>query len=605
MTVNMARIYEDLSVVIRRSKVALMVLAALLLLVLIFYWKIQVLDHQKYWKMAEANRIREFPLSAPRGLILDRQKVILAENVPSFKVSLVREAVTDYDRTLEGLSQLLGLSQEDLRKRIDRYRLLPTFEPIVIKDNLKLEEVSIIEARKDEFPEIKLEVEPRRFYPFGQTGAHLIGYLQEVSVDELRTQPEKRWRAGEMVGKAGLEKQYNDQLSGRDGKVQEMVDSLGRPRAEISRTEPQPGHNLELTIDFDLQKKAEELLLGREGAIVALDPRSGDCLVWASSPSYDPNHFISRFSANEWLAIINDPGKPLENRVIRGLYSPGSTFKIVMALAALNEGVITENSTFFCSGSIEIYNKEFACWFKPGHGLLNLPEAIKNSCNVYFYQLGRRLDIDTIAAYARMMGLGQKTEVDLPGEKEGLVPSTDWKRKFLRQAWFPGETISVAIGQGPLLVTPLQMAYLTSLVASRGKKIRPHLVKSREDQPAVSRIDLPESIIEKVVEGMWRSVNNQGTGQGAYQPGFDVCGKTGSTQLISRETAERLTQRGGELKKTHSWFTGFAPRDNPEIVVTVLVEFGGMGGQTAAPIAGQIFKAYREKYVRQTDIQRD
>lgn len=594
----MARIYEDLTVAIRRSKVTLMVLAVLLLLVLIFYWKIQVLDHQKYWKMAEANRIREFPLEAPRGLILDRQKVILAENAPSFKVSLIREAISDYDQTLIELSQLLGLSQEDLRKRIDRYRFLPTFEPIVIKDNLKLEEVSIIEARKDEFPEIKLEVEPKRFYPFGQTGAHLIGYLQEVSVDELRTQPEKQWRAGEMVGKSGLEKQYNDQLAGRDGKIQEIVDSLGRPRAEISRTEPQPGHNLELTIDFDLQRKAEALLQGREGAIVVLDPRSGDCLVWASSPSYDPNRFINRFSAEEWLAIINDPGKPLENRVIRGLYSPGSTFKIVMALAALNEGVITENSTFFCSGSIKIYNKEFACWFKPGHGQLNLPEAIKNSCNVYFYQLGRRLDIDTIAAYARMMGLGQKTEIDLPGEKEGLVPSTDWKRKFLRQAWFPGETISVAIGQGPLLVTPLQMAYLTSLVANRGKKIRPHLVKSREEPPAVSRIDLPESIIEKVVEGMWRSVNNQGTGQGAYQPGFDVCGKTGSTQLISRETAERLSQTGGELKKTHSWFTGFAPRHNPEVVVTVLVEFGGMGGETAAPIAGKIFQAYREKYVR-------
>lgn len=601
----MARIYEDLSLAIRRSKVTLAVLAALALLVLIFYWKIQVLDHQKYWKMAEANRIREFPLSAPRGLILDRQKVILAENVPSFKVSLVREAITDYDRTLRELSQLLGLSQEVLKKRIDRFRFLPAFEPIIIKDNLKLEEASIIEARKDEFPEVKLEVEPKRSYPFGQTGAHFIGYLQEVSVDELRTQPEKRWRAGEMVGKAGLEKQYNDYLAGKDGKIQEIVDSLGRPRAEISRIEPLPGRNLEVTIDFDLQRKAEELLEGREGAIVALDPRSGDCLVWASSPSYDPNRFISRFSADEWLSIVNDPGKPLENRVIRGLYSPGSIFKIVMALAALKEGIITENSTFFCSGSIEIYNKEFACWFRPGHGHLNLPEAIKNSCNIYFYQLGRRLDIDTIAAYARMMGLGQKTEVDLPGEKEGLVPGSDWKRKFLRQAWFPGETISVSIGQGPLLVTPLQIAYLTSIVANRGKKVKPHLIKNREDQLAVDHLEWPESLIDKLVEGMWRSVNDQGTGQGAFLPGFDVCGKTGSTQVISRETAERLTQTRGEIKKTHSWFTGFAPRHNPVIVVTVLVEFGGRGGQTAAPIAGQIFKAYREKYVRQTDIQRD
>lgn len=601
----MARIYEDLTTVIKRSKITLYILAGLIILVLAFYWKIQVLDHQKYWKMAEANRLRELPLTAPRGLILDRQKVILADNAPSFKVSLVREAVVDYEKTIDSLAQLLNLNREELKKRIDRYRFMPAYEPIIIMDNLKLEDVSLIEARKDEFPEIKLEVEPRRYYPFGQTGAHLLGYLQEVSVDEIRTQPEKRWRGGEMVGKSGLEKQYNDTLTGREGKILEMVDSLGRPRAEISRTEPQPGRNLELSIDFDLQRRAEELLQGREGAIVALDPRNGECLVWASSPSYDPNRFISRFSADEWLALVNDPGKPLENRVIRGLYSPGSTFKIVMALAALNEGIITENSTFYCSGAIELYNKEFNCWFRPGHGNLNLPEAIRNSCNIYFYQLGRRLSIDTIAEYARIMGLGQKTGIDLPGEKEGLVPSTDWKKRFLRQAWYPGETISVAIGQGPLLVTPLQLACLTSIVANRGFRVRPHLIKGSENSANREKINLPENSIEKVIEGMWRSVNSQGTGQGAHQPGFEVCGKTGTTQLISRETAERLVQRGVELKKTHSWFTGFAPRQNPEIVVTVLVEFGGMGGQTAAPIAGQIFKAYREKYVRQTNIQGD
>ncbi len=601
----MARIYEDLTVVIRRSKITLYILAALIILVLVFYWKIQVLDHQKYWKLAEANRLRELPLAAPRGLILDRQKVILADNSPSFKVSLVREAVIDYEKTIDNLAGLLNLNRDELKKRIDRYRFLPAYMPIIIMDNLKLEDVSLIEARKDEFPEIKLEVEPRRVYPFGPTGAHLLGYLQEVSVDEIRTQPEKNWRGGEMIGKSGLEKQYNDTLIGREGRILEIVDSLGRPRAEISRTEPQPGRNLELSIDFDLQRRAEELLQGREGAIVALDPRSGECLVWASSPSYDPNRFISRFSADEWLALINDPGKPLENRVIRGLYSPGSTFKLVMALAALNEGIISENSTFYCSGAIELYNKEFNCWFRPGHGHLNLPEAIRNSCNVYFYQLGRRLSIDSIAEYARLMGLGQKTGIDLPGEKEGLVPSSDWKRKFLRQNWFPGETISVAIGQGPLLVTPLQLAYLTSIVANRGKKIRPHLVKDLGNINSEDRIEVSENIIEEVIEGMWRSVNKQGTGQGAFQPGFEVCGKTGSTQLISRETAERLIQKGVEVKKTHSWFTGFAPRYNPEIVVTVLVEFGGMGGQTAAPIAGQIFKAYREKYVRQTDLPRD
>lgn len=598
----MARIYEDLSQVIKRSKITFYLLGLILFLILVFYWKIQVFDYEKYWKMAEANRLRELVIPAPRGLILDRQKVVLADNLPSFKVSLIREAIKDYQETIDRLSLFLGIDKEELKNRIERYRFLPAFEPVVIKDNLKLDEVAVIEARKEEFPELRLEVEPKRFYPFGETAAHLLGYLQEVSVDEIKAYPEKQWHGGEMVGKAGLEKQYNDYLTGQDGKLVEMVDSLGHSKGEVNRIEPRKGKDLILSIDFDLQKRAEELLQGKEGAIVALDPRTGECLVLASSPSYDPNRFITRFSPGEWLSIINDPRKPLENRVIRGLYSPGSIFKIVMALTALSTGVITENSTFYCSGALEIYGKEFSCWFKPGHGSLNLPEAIKSSCNVYFYQLGRRINIDTIANFARLLGLGQKTGVDMPGEKEGLVPSSAWKRKVLGQAWFPGETISVAIGQGPLLVTPLQIAAMTACVANRGIRVTPRLVKSEITEADRKKVDLPPEIFEKVIEGMWRSVNDGGTGHGAYQPGFDICGKTGSTQVISRETAEKLALRGGEIKKTHSWFSGFAPRYNPQIVVTVLVEYGGMGGQTAAPIAGEIFKIYREKYVRQTNL---
>lgn len=598
----MARIYEDLSQVIKRSKITFYLLGLILFLILVFYWKIQVFDYEKYWKMAEANRLRELVIPAPRGLILDRQKVVLADNLPSFKVSLIREAIKDYQETIDRLSLFLGIDKEELKNRIERYRFLPAFEPVVIKDNLKLEEVAVIEARKEEFPELRLEVEPKRFYPFGETAAHLLGYLQEVSVDEIKAYPEKQWHGGEMVGKAGLEKQYNDYLTGQDGKLVEMVDSLGHSKGEVNRIEPRKGKDLILSIDFDLQKRAEELLQGKEGAIVALDPRTGECLVLASSPSYDPNRFITRFSPGEWLSIINDPRKPLENRVIRGLYSPGSIFKIVMALTALSTGVITENSTFYCSGALEIYGKEFSCWFKPGHGSLNLPEAIKNSCNVYFYQLGRRINIDTIANFARLLGLGQKTGVDMPGEKEGLVPSSAWKRKVLGQAWFPGETISVAIGQGPLLVTPLQIAAMTACVANRGIRVTPRLVKSEITAADRKKVDLPPEIFEKVIEGMWRSVNDGGTGHGAYQPGFDICGKTGSTQVISRETAEKLALKGGEIKKTHSWFSGFAPRYNPQIVVTVLVEYGGMGGQTAAPIAGEIFKIYREKYVRQKNL---
>lgn len=595
----MAKIYEDLSQLIKRSRLTLIIFSLLLFLILAFYWKIQILDHQKYWKMAEANHLRSLPLPAPRGLIYDCQRIILADNQPSFKVSLLRESIKNDSQTIERVSQLLNLRTEELKARMDRYRWLQTYGPVIIKDNLKLEEVALIEARREEFPELQLQVEPRRYYPFETTAAHVLGYLQEVSAEEIKNNPYKKWRGGEMIGKAAVEKQYDDYLTGQDGQLIETVDSLGRSLGEVNRIEPIKGQDLVLSIDLDLQKKAEELLEGKEGAIIVLEPGSGECLAWVSSPSYDPNRFITRFSPEEWLSIINDSARPLENRVIRGQYSPGSIFKVVTALTSLETGLITDRTAFFCSGSINLYGKEFACWFKPGHGLLNLPEALKNSCNVYFYQLGRRLNVDTIARYARTLGLGQITGVDMPGEKEGLIPSSDWKKKNQGEAWYPGETISVAIGQGPVLVTPLQVAALTACLANRGIKVKPRVTRLEGKMEAVKdKTGLNPETFEKIIEGMWRSVNAGGTGHGAYQPGFDICGKTGSTQVISREKAERMIKRGEEPAKTHSWFTGFAPRYQPQVVVTVLVEFGGMGGQTAAPIAGQMFKLYREKYVR-------
>jgi penicillin-binding protein 2 len=600
----MAKIYEDLSLIIKRSKLTFIILGLVIFLVLAFYWKIQIWDHQKYWKLAEANHLRSLPIPSPRGLIYDRQKIILADNQPSFKVSWLKELIKTDSQTIERVSQLLNLSPEELKTRIERYRWLQAFEPVIIKDNLKLEEVAVIEARKEEYPELQLQVEPRRYYSFGTTAAHVLGYLQEVSPEEIRNNPNRKWRGGEMIGKAAIEKQYDDYLTGQDGQLIETVDSRGRSLGEVNRIEPVKGKDLVLSIDLDLQKRAEELLRGKEGAIIVLDPKTGECLAWASSPSYDPNRFITRFSPEEWLSIISDPAKPLENRVIRGLYSPGSIFKTVTALTSLATGLISAETTFFCSGSVNLYGKEFVCWFKPGHGNLNLAEAIKNSCNVYFYQLGRRLNVDTIASYARTLGLGKTAGVDVPGEKEGLVPSTDWKKKTQGEAWFPGETISVAIGQGPVLVTPLQVAALTACLANRGIRVRPRLTRlDSQTGPEQEKTGLDSAWFEKIIEGMWRSVNDGGTGHGAFQPGFEICGKTGSTQVISREKAEKMIQRGEQPAKTHSWFSGFAPRYNPQIVVTVLVEFGGMGGQTAAPLAGEIFKVYREKYVRQASLQ--
>jgi penicillin-binding protein 2 len=339
--------------------------------------------------------------------------------------------------------------------------------------------------------------------------------------------------------------------------------------------------------------------------VVALDPQSGDILALASFPTFDPNRFITRFTPTEWLQLTNDPLSPLENRAIRGLYAPGSIFKLVMSLGGLGFGYVTPETSVYCRGSIEIYGSVRHCWFAPGHGSMNLADAIKNSCNIYFYTLGRRMGIDLIAMAAGRLGLGKKTGVDLAGEKEGLVPSSEWKTRTLKTPWYPGETISVAIGQGQLQVTPLQIAAVTALVAKRGERKRPHLFLSAppgakagpvdEDGAgaAAAELSFKPADFENVIAGMWRSVNDGGTGKGAFVEGMDVCGKTGSTQLVSRESAERLSRAGREIK-THSWFTGFAPRDNPRIVVTVLVEYGGGGGATAAPVARRIFELFRE-----------
>jgi penicillin-binding protein 2 len=588
------RIYEDLSVVRRRAKVVFWILAALVLFVIAYYWKVQILEHKKYADMAEANRTRMRVLAAPRGLVRDRNGVILADNRAAFKVSLVRENVKEADASFAAISRLLGIDEKILRERVDLHKDLQLFEPIVIADGLSANDIAPVESRRLEFPELVVESEPQRFYPKGTLAAHVLGYLQELTADEIRAKPERKVRVGEMVGKTGVERQYDDMLKGADGLVYEVVDSLGRVRDEKAHQYPVQGHDVTLTIDERLQAAAETALEGREGVVVAMDPKTGAVLALASSPTYDPNRFITRFTPFEWVQLMNDPLSPLENRAVRGLYAPGSIFKLVMSMAGLGFHFITEGTTVFCSGSTEIYGAVRHCWFVPGHGAMDLPNAIKNSCNIYFYQLGRRIGIDMIALAAGRMGLGRTTGIDLFGEKEGLVPSSEWKQKTLKTPWYPGETISVAIGQGQLQVTPIQIATMTALIAGRGKPVRPHLLAAETPAATEAPTGFAPATYESVIAGMWKSVNDGGTGQGARVDGFDVCGKTGSTQIMSRESAERLTRAGREIK-THSWFSGFAPRKDPRIVVTILVEFGGGGGATAAPVAGRIFELFKQE----------
>jgi penicillin-binding protein 2 len=592
------RIYEDLSTVQRRARAVFGVFAVLIFLVLAYYWKVQILDHKKYLDMAEANRTRIRVLAAPRGLIRDRTAKILADNAAAFKISLTRENVKNEAASYAAVSALLGLDEATLRERMAKYKDLPLFEPIVVADGLKAEDIAPIESRRLELPELSVEPEPQRLYTGGTRAAHILGYLQELTAEEIRAHPERRTLPGELVGKSGIERVYDDVLRGLDGQAVEVVDSLGRVVEENARQNPEQGGEVKLTIDSVLQAEAERALEGREGVIVALDPRNGEVLALASSPTYDPNRFITRFTSKEWTDLSSDPSSPLENRAIRGLYAPGSIFKLVMGIAGLTFGFVTPETTVYCSGSTQIYGALRHCWYEPGHGTMDLANAIKNSCNIYFYSLGRQMDIDQIADAAGRLGLGRKTGIDLVGEKEGLVPSEKWKKDTLKEPWFPGETISVSIGQGQLTVTPLQIATMTARIARRGGDVRPHLVidgKSAEARGETAASDFfKPSTFEEVIAGMWRSVNDGGTGAGARVEGLDVCGKTGSTQTMSRESAERLAL-AGKVVKTHSWFSGFAPRSNAQIVVTVLVEFGGGGGATAAPVAGRMFALWRER----------
>ena len=601
----MKKIYEDLSLIIKRSNKILLFVEILLIILVFYFWKIQIIDHDKYWKQSEANRIQETVLPSPRGLIKDREDTILAKNIASFKASIIRENCDDYDSSLRRIARLLDLDVEVLKGRIKKYETLPLFKPIVFKDNLTIEEVSLIEARKLEFPELVLQTEPKRSYSYDNFSAHNLGYIQELSIEEINSGINKDRRLGDLIGKTGLEKKYEDLLKGTEGQTIAVVDSVGRYMGEISRKDPIQGYDLKLTLDFDLQEKAEELLAGREGAAVVMDVRNGEILALASYPTYDPNKFINRFTPEEWVDLVNNPEFPLENRAIRGLYSPGSIFKLAMALAALDSNSITERTVFTCRGRTRIYGQPFSCWKGQGHGLIGLTGSIQHSCNIYFYNLGKKLGIEEIARYAKILGLGEKTGIDLPGEKEGLIPSPGWKRRARNLPWYPGETISVSIGQGPILVTPLQIAVHTSLIANRGERVTPHLLQSHTD-PATGeeekfsfpstfdRAEIKRSSFEKVIKGMWKAVNEGGTARLARVEGFNVCGKTGSTQVISSVKANELSRAEKEIK-THSWFTGFAPKDNPKIVVTVLVAYGGPGGKRAAPMARKLFELYREK----------
>ncbi|MBN2318116.1 MAG: penicillin-binding protein 2 [Acidobacteria bacterium] len=559
-------------------------------------WQLQIIQGSEYSLKAENNRVRTIELTAPRGAILDRNQVSLAEHRSSFTVLLYRESIKDPDATILFLAEKLAVNPEDLESKLRSSRETGLYRPIVVKEVAGMEDISIIEAHRRDHPEIQLVPEPRRLYPYGRLAAHLLGYVGEVTEEELDGKEFPGAEAGSLVGKSGIERIYNELLAGQKGQRLVQVDSLGREVGLLDEKHPVVGGSIRLTLDLKLQSVAEKALEGKVGAIVAMDPRNGEILAMASAPSFDPNAFSTRLSHKDWNALLEDPDHPMQNRCIQNSYAPGSIFKLILAEAGLQEGILGKNTYVTCTGSAEYYGETKNCGDRNGHGRIRLEEAIAKSCNIFFYELGRKLGISKIAEHAAILGLGENTGVDLPGERSGIVPSPEWKKKTLGEPWYPGETISVSIGQGAVNATPLQILRTVSVLANGGDVVTPHLLLDAEYGPKepewpVRHVPINEDTVRRIHEGMWKGVNVAGTGYNAAIAGIDICGKTGTAQVVSSETKKRFPGAGDD----HAWFVGFSSKENPEIAVVVFVEHGGKGGTVAAPLAREIFASYYKR----------
>jgi penicillin-binding protein 2 len=585
-----------------RLAAASYVIVGIITLLLLGFWKLQVIDSDKYGVMAERNRVRSIPIIAPRGRMLDRDGRVLVDNYPSFSVLLLRDDEATVSKNLPAIADGLGLSLDDLKEQLVNTEALPKFQPIVIKPEATPADVAFIESHRADIPLLEMLMVHRRRYLPGGFMAHASGYVGEVSEQQIEASNGK-FRPGDFAGKTGLERQYNDLLVGTDGMRRVIVNSVGKEMGRLEQQEAIPGKQIQLTIDYDLQQVAEAGLGDKKGAVVALNPQTGEVLAFASHPAPDPNDFAIRVSKEEWQRLNADPAHPLLDRVTQAQLAPGSVFKIIMATAMLESKVPPENFTAFCPGYGVFYGQMHKCWVygKSSHGAVDLHSAIVRSCDVFFYNVGMRMGIDRIAKYAKMLGLGSKSGIDLPSEESGLVPSEEWVQRVYHHKWYPGSTISVSIGQGSVMVTPLQVAYVIGGIASDGDYKQPHLLK---DAPSVGQkhVELSENTVEQVTQGMYGVVNEAGgTGQSVKLQGIEFCGKSGTAQMMSYAAASRLGLGKG---KNDGWFVGFAPRRNPEIVVAAVVEdTSEHGGTTSGPVVRDIVKAYYDKKNKKTQGQ--
>ncbi|HOE16127.1 MAG TPA: penicillin-binding protein 2 [Syntrophorhabdaceae bacterium] len=563
-----------------------LILVITMTVLLIRLWDLQIMRGSEMRKLSEQNRIRVKKVVAPRGIIYDRSGRVLADTRPSFNVYITPEDIRDFSQTVDGLAKLLNVDREDIIDKLKAASRMPPSFPVKIKSDIPMDEVAKIEAHRVYVPGASIQIEPKRNYPYGKMLAHALGYVSEINDEELKTKEYKSYSPGDYIGKYGLEKTYENYLRGIDGEKRVEVDARGREVRTLDIIESTAGNSLHLNIDMDLQTIVENTMENKKGGCIALDPKTGGVLVLASRPAFDPNKFASGITKEDWKTIALDKAHPLQNRVTQGRYPPGSTFKIALALKALELGIINERTTFLCRGGFPFGNRVFRCWKKGGHGSVAVHRAIVESCDVFFYNVGLKLGIDRIHEIADSIGLGKLTGIDLPGEKQGLVPSTAWKKKTYGQPWYEGETVSVAIGQGAVWLTPIQLAQLSSFVANDGITFRPQLVNrvvSPEgkvlkvfEHVMNSNIKLKKETLKLVRDGMRGVVNEPGgTAYGSRLQNVAMCGKTGTAQTASLD-------KGGH---DHAWFIAYAPSEEPSIAITALVEHGGHGSSAAAPIA--------------------
>jgi len=565
-------------------------------------WFLQFIEVDRLNEMSENNRLRFIPVAASRGSLLDRNGKVLVNNTPSFSLAVIPNEVKDREYLLNTLASILKIDRNELLTRWEKGKGRAKYVPVVLASGISRDQLEYFEENSLHLTGIEIEVKPVREYPEGSFASHLLGYIGEISEKELSLSEFAEYNSGDYMGKSGIERSYEQFLHGEDGGRQIEVDARGRYLRTVSETHPETGQSVMLTIDKDLQTAAEKALGDKAAAAVAMDVNTGEILAFASAPAFDPALFSGRMPPEQWEAYLQDKRHPLENKALKGQYPPGSTFKIITALAGLAEGLIDDNTVVNCKGEYQLGKNKFRCWNKKGHGNVNLKGAMRESCDVYFYTLGERLGVDRIAKYARLFGLGEAMGIGLENEKSGFVPTADWKEKKFGKKWYKGETLPVSIGQGYLLMTPIQLATMAAGVATDGRIYRPHLVKKIIDRDGktvkeffpevLKQVDLKPEHFRMVKEGLLAVVNEpRGTGAAARLYEVKVAGKTGTSQVV------KLKETRGPVAyehRDHALFVAYAPFDKPEVAVSVVVEHGEHGGGAAATVAGKILRSYFE-----------